>query len=82
MPSNDTAPLLIDADACAALCGCGRSLWYSLLAAGKIGPQSVRLGRKRLWRRQEVESWIAANCPDSAMWQAMTASAGRRLKTG
>jgi hypothetical protein len=53
-----------------------------LLAAGKIGPESLRLGRKRLWRAEEIRAWIQAGCPDSATWQAMQASAARRLKIG
>jgi len=80
MEYPQSEPLLIDADACAALCGCGRSLWYGLLAAGKIGPPSVRLGRKRLWRRAEIVSWVEAGLPDAATWQAMQASAARRMR--
>jgi predicted DNA-binding transcriptional regulator AlpA len=80
MTPIESEPLLIDADACAALCGCGRSLWYSLLAAGKIGPLSVRLGRKRMWRAEEIRAWILASCPDARTWAAMQASTARRLK--
>jgi predicted DNA-binding transcriptional regulator AlpA len=76
-PQNE--PLLLSDVQAAALCGCSRSHWHVLAAAGKI-PPSIKLGRKRLWRRQEIESWILAGCPDSATWQAMQASVGRRMK--
>jgi predicted DNA-binding transcriptional regulator AlpA len=62
----------------AALAGVSRAHWQRLRAAGKL-PPSVRLGRKVLWRRLEIEEWIAAGCPDGRTWEAMTA-AGRRLK--
>jgi predicted DNA-binding transcriptional regulator AlpA len=73
--------LLIPDTVAAALCGCSRSHWHMLDDAGKL-PPSIKLGRKRLWRRGEIESWILAGCPDSATWQAMQASAARRLKIG
>ncbi len=69
-------PLLVSDVAAAALCGCSRSHWHALAAAGKI-PSSVKLGRKRLWRREEIQEWVAVGCPDSATWRAMQA-AGRR----
>ena len=47
------SPLLISDVQAAALCGCSRSHWHALAAAGKV-PPSVRLGRKRLWRRLEL----------------------------
>jgi excisionase family DNA binding protein len=73
------SPLLISDVQAAALCSCSRSHWHALAAAGKI-PPSVKLGRKRLWRRAEVAAWIDAGCPDGRTWEAMKASAGRRLK--
>jgi excisionase family DNA binding protein len=76
---NQTESLLIPDVEAAALCGCSRSHWHVLAAAGKI-PPSIKLGRKRLWRRQEIESWILAGCPDAQTWAAMRASAARRLK--
>lgn len=80
MQGEQAEPLLISDVQAAALCGCSRSHWHTLAAAGKV-PPSVRLGRKRLWRRQEIESWIQAGCPSGDVWAAMQASAGRRLKT-
>jgi excisionase family DNA binding protein len=72
------ALLISDVEA-AALCGCSRSHWRAMQAAGRI-PASVKLGRKRLWRRREIESWILAGCPEGRIWAAM-GSADRRLKT-
>lgn len=44
---------------------------YRLLADGKIGPKRVRLGRRVLWVRSEVERWIAAHCPPLEKWEQM-----------
>ena len=74
---NEQTLLIPDVEA-ARLCACSRSHWHALAAAGKI-PPSVKLGRKRLWRRTEVVAWIDAGCPDARTWAAMTA-AGLRLK--
>jgi predicted DNA-binding transcriptional regulator AlpA len=56
-PASDPIPLaalLIPDTAAAALAGVSRAHWQRLRSAGKI-PPSVRLGRKVLWRRLEIE---------------------------
>jgi predicted DNA-binding transcriptional regulator AlpA len=72
-------PLLIPDTAAAALAGVSRAHWHRLRAAGKV-PVPVRLGRKVLWRRAELCSWIDAGCPDARTWAAMQAAGDRRLK--
>ncbi len=39
---------------------------------GKL-PSPVRLGRRRLWRLEEIHAWLAAGCPPRRAWQAMKA---------
>ena len=65
----DLEPLLLSAAEAAQLCGISRSAWWGLRAAAKL-PQPVHLGRRRLWRRSELEAWIAAGCPTAATWEA------------
>ncbi|OWK41019.1 helix-turn-helix transcriptional regulator [Fimbriiglobus ruber] len=43
-------------------------------AAGRL-PPAVRLGGSRLWRRAEIEAWVAAGCPAAARWAALAAAA-------
>ncbi len=74
-----TDALLIPDTAVAALAGVSRAHWQRLRAAGKV-PPSIRLGRKVLWRRLEIEAWIEAGCPDGKTWSAIKASEGRRLR--
>src|SRR5262249_33140903 len=76
-------PLVVEAlqvpDTVAArLAGVSRATWWRLHAAAKT-PAAVKLGRKCLWNRVEVESWIAAKCPDRRTWEAMR-SQGQRLR--
>jgi predicted DNA-binding transcriptional regulator AlpA len=77
MPDSHTAAtvaseqLLIAAYEAARLCGIGRATWHRLRAAGRVGPQPVRLGRAVRYRRAEVVAWVEAACPDARTWAAM-----------
>ncbi len=67
----DTADrLLVDCREAAARCGIGRSLWLQLHAGGRV-PLPVRLGRRVLWRTDELRAWTAAGCPPRARWEQM-----------
>jgi predicted DNA-binding transcriptional regulator AlpA len=79
MDNGNAEPLLIPDTVAAALAGVSRSHWQRLRVQGRL-PASVKLGRKVLWRRAEVVSWIDAGCPDGRTWAAIQAAAGRRLK--
>ncbi|MFH1731224.1 MAG: DNA-binding protein [Planctomycetota bacterium] len=61
-------PILIDAKRAAALCGVSARHWATLDSEGLI-PAPVRLGRRVLWRRAELGSWVAAGCPPRLRWQ-------------
>jgi predicted DNA-binding transcriptional regulator AlpA len=65
-----TEPILVDTRQAVALCGSSLATWHRLRAAGKIGPEPVRLGGRVLWRRTELEAWIEAGCPPRKEWQA------------
>ena len=56
-PAPALEPLLIPDTVAAALCGISRAHWHRLRAAGKLGPQAIRLGRKLLFDREEVIAW-------------------------
>ncbi len=64
------APLLLDAKAAAALCGISERSWWSLNSAGKT-PLPVRLGRRTLWRRDEIAAWTEAGCPARSRWESI-----------
>jgi predicted DNA-binding transcriptional regulator AlpA len=73
------APLLIDAAETCRLLGIGRSLLYSLMASGKA-PPSLRVARKRMFRRADVIAFVEWGCPDLAEFEARKAAVSRRLK--
>lgn len=66
---NKIEAALLDARAAAAMCGISRSLWLALHNSGRI-PLPVRLGRRVLWRREELLNWIRAGCPARQIWHA------------
>jgi predicted DNA-binding transcriptional regulator AlpA len=71
IPIRETiAPLAVEAAMAAHLCGVSRATWYSLRKAGRI-PRPVRLGRRVLWRIEELQEWMAAGCPPCSRWDAM-----------
>ena len=65
-----TDRLLIGAADAATMCGVSRSTWWALHSSGRV-PLPVRLGRRTLWRRGELEAWIAAGCPARERWEAI-----------
>jgi predicted DNA-binding transcriptional regulator AlpA len=60
--------LLLSADQAAQLLSIGRSLFWSMHSSGKT-PLPVKLGRRTLWRRRELEAWVEAGCPGREHWQ-------------
>ena len=72
MPPDATPiqPELLDLDQVAALLGVGPTLVKSMHSDGRLGPQPVRLGRRRLWRRRELLDWLDAGLPPRVKWAA------------
>lgn len=64
------ARLLYDAGSLAIALGVSRAMVSKLRASGRL-PDPVRLGRRVLWARAEVEAWIKAGCPGRDRWDAM-----------
>lgn len=61
-------PALLDAQHAADLLGISRRHFQKLDASGRLGPQSIRLGRSVRWSRDELERWAAAGCPPRREW--------------
>ena len=61
--------LLLSAEDSAALLGIGRTLFYSMYSSGRLGPLPVKLGRRVLWNRREIEAWGEAGCPARLQWR-------------
>jgi predicted DNA-binding transcriptional regulator AlpA len=71
--SNSIPQLLVTAKQASALCGKSIRTWRAWDATGKI-PQPIRIGRSIFWRPQELQAWVAAGCPERAVWEAMQQS--------
>jgi len=69
-PAN--SPLLVDFKTAAGLIGVGVSTFYAMDRSGELGPQGIRLRRRRLWSREELAAWVRAGCPRREKWVAMS----------
>jgi len=60
--------LLVDVNVACKLLQISRAHYFEQRSAGRIGPKEIKLGRKILLRRAEVEQWVAAGCPPRRAW--------------
>lgn len=65
---NQGATLLLSAEEAARLLGIARSHLYQLHSSGRLGPLPVKLGKRSLWNRKELEAWTDAGCPVREKW--------------
>jgi predicted DNA-binding transcriptional regulator AlpA len=65
------APALLDISQVCQLLNISRAEFYRLDESGKFAPLSTGLCRKRLYIRDEIESWIRAGLPHRKIWQTM-----------
>ena len=71
-------PLLLRAEAAAALCGgLSVSTWYEFMAAGRT-PPSIKLGKARLWRLDVLRMWCKWDCPPIDKFNQLIAAEGRK----
>lgn len=68
--------IAIDAIALAELLGLSVRTIRRLDASGKL-PQPVKIGGAVRWRREEINAWLAADCPDRQQWESMRAQETR-----
>ena len=61
-------PLLLSFSDAATLLGISRALLYSMWSDGRLGPQVVKIGRRSLLNRKELEAWVSAGLPPRTQW--------------
>ena len=71
MTTESPVKLLLSAQEAAGILGIGRAHLYGLHSSGQLGPLPVKLGRRRLWRADEIRDWVNAGAPPRVKWQAM-----------
>jgi excisionase family DNA binding protein len=58
-----TVPVLLDVKSLALLLDCSERTVYRLSDAGRM-PRPVKLGSLVRWRRDVIDEWLAAGCPN------------------
>jgi predicted DNA-binding transcriptional regulator AlpA len=64
---NDNS-LLISFEDTADLLGISRALLYQMHSSGILGPVPFAIGRRKLFRRDQIEAWVMANMPSRIQW--------------
>lgn len=68
--SETSTAMLIGRIDAARLCGVSPASWDRLTSAGKT-PASLRLGGRVLWRRSDLDSWVAFGLPDRKTFETL-----------
>lgn len=80
-PKNNTttiqvaiAPLLVGAETVGRMLGVSRRTVLNWHQDGTLGPLPIKLGRRILWRADELARWVATGCPDRKTWSDLLTS--------
>ena len=69
--SEKIVPALLTIEQTCQLMNISRAEFYRLDESGKFAPLSTGLCRKRLYVREEIESWIRAGLPHRKVWRTI-----------
>ena len=58
---NSESKLLLNGREAASLVGIGKSMWYQLHSENRV-PKPVRLNKRIFWKRNDILSWVQADC--------------------
>ena len=67
--SDNAPPLLINSEETCRLIGVKRTFFYSMRLSEAFAPEPIKLGKKLLYRRTEVEDWVRQKCPPKKLWR-------------
>ena len=70
LPALDPTVLLISAKEVVRRLSISGRTWYVLVTT-QHAPQPIRLGKRTLWRVEELEEWVRDGCPPLDRWQRM-----------
>ena len=60
-------PLAVGAADAAKMLGISRSSWLGMVSAGRA-PGGIRLGRRVVWRVEELSDWLKTGAPTRDAW--------------
>ncbi len=66
-------PLLLSVGAAAAFIGLPRRSFERAQAAGRVGPEPVKIGTRRLYRSADLQDWVRQGCPSRDRWKDLKA---------
>ena len=67
--AEQLTPLLVNSTEAARLLGISRTVFYELVATGRLGPLPIRLTSKKLYSIEELQSWVQHRCEPRDKWQ-------------
>lgn len=68
VPALDPTVLLISAAEAAMRLSVSKATLHKLVAVGAV-PKPIHLGRRALWRVEELEEWVRDGCPPVERWE-------------
>lgn len=68
MTALDPTVLLISAAETAKRLSVSKATLHKLVAVGAV-PKPIHLGRRALWRVEELEEWVRDGCPPVERWE-------------
>lgn len=68
MDTSSGSPLLLSATETARQLGVARSTLYEWSSSGRV-PAPIRIGRRTLWRADDLRAWVDAGCPGRMAWE-------------
>jgi predicted DNA-binding transcriptional regulator AlpA len=71
MKEKQMNSLLLSAKEAAKLLSISCGHFWGLHNSGRLGPMPIKLGRRTLWSRKELEAWVAADCLSRRQWVEM-----------
>lgn len=67
-------PALLTARQLGQMLSLSKTKIYQMIAAGQL-PHSLRIGRSRRWRRNDINLWIEFDCPSMERFAELRAEA-------
>lgn len=69
-------PALLTVEQTYTYLGIGKTLFYSMQSSARFGVLPLRLGKRVLYRRAELDSYIEAGMPSRKVWQEIKKQRG------
>lgn len=79
MPA-EAEKLLISVEEAAHLLSLDRATVYAMMSSSRLGVLPIKLNRRTLFNRKELEAWTDAGCPTRDRWQEIKSTSNCESK--